>query len=83
MGIIGAGQTGGTLTRLLTALGHEVFVANSLGPQTLSDPGKRKGGRHRGFRKRNTVREELRQCDGFQTDGGRDQLVQPLLRPVA
>jgi predicted dinucleotide-binding enzyme len=37
IGIIGAGQIGGTLTRRLTALGHEVFVANSRGPQTLSD----------------------------------------------
>jgi 8-hydroxy-5-deazaflavin:NADPH oxidoreductase len=30
-------QIGGTLTRRLTALGHEVFVANSRGPETLSD----------------------------------------------
>ena len=37
VGIIGAGQIGGTLTRRLTDLGHEVFVANSRGPDTLSD----------------------------------------------
>jgi len=37
IGIIGAGQIGGTLTRRLTALGHEVFVANSRGPETLSN----------------------------------------------
>lgn len=37
IGIIGAGQIGGTLTRRLTALGHEVFVANSRGPETLTD----------------------------------------------
>src|SRR4030095_2570566 len=37
VGIIGAGQIGGTLTRRLTALGFEVFVANSRGPKTLSD----------------------------------------------
>ena len=37
IGIIGAGQIGGTLTRRLTALGHEVLVANSRGPETLSD----------------------------------------------
>ena len=37
IGIIGAGQIGGTLTRRLTALGHNVFVANSRGPETLSD----------------------------------------------
>jgi predicted dinucleotide-binding enzyme len=36
IGIIGAGQIGGTLTRRLTALGHEVSVANSRGPQTLA-----------------------------------------------
>ena len=37
IGIIGAGQIGGTLTRRFRALGHEVFVANSRGPETLSD----------------------------------------------
>lgn len=36
IGIIGAGQIGGALTRRLTALGHRVFVANSRGPETLS-----------------------------------------------
>jgi predicted dinucleotide-binding enzyme len=35
IGIIGAGQIGGTLTRRLAALGHKVFVANSRGPETL------------------------------------------------
>ena len=35
--IIGAGQIGGTLTRRFTALGHQVFVANSRGPDTLAD----------------------------------------------
>jgi hypothetical protein len=37
IGIIGAGQIGGTLTRRLTGLGHEVFVSNSRGPQTLAE----------------------------------------------
>jgi len=37
IGIIGAGHIGGTLTRRLTKLGHEVFVANSRGPDTLQD----------------------------------------------
>ncbi|GBQ27521.1 NAD(P)-binding domain-containing protein [Gluconacetobacter azotocaptans] len=37
IGIIGAGQIGGTLTRRLTALGHTVLVANSRGPATLRD----------------------------------------------
>ena len=37
IGIIGAGQIGGTLTRRLTALGHEVLVANSRGPETLTE----------------------------------------------
>ena len=37
IGIIGAGRIGGTLTRRLTALGHEVSVANSRGPETLAD----------------------------------------------
>lgn len=36
IGIIGAGQIGGTLTRRLAQLGHEVFVANSRGPSSLA-----------------------------------------------
>lgn len=37
IGIIGAGNIGGTLTRRLTALGHQVSVANSKGPESLAD----------------------------------------------
>lgn len=37
IGIIGAGHIGGTLARRLTALGHDVSVANSRGPETLRD----------------------------------------------
>ncbi|MEU6283623.1 NAD(P)-binding domain-containing protein [Streptomyces sp. NPDC047028] len=36
IGIIGAGNIGGNLTRRLTALGHAVSVANSRGPHTLT-----------------------------------------------
>lgn len=36
IGIIGAGEIGGTLTRRLTKLGHEVSVANSRRPESLS-----------------------------------------------
>ncbi len=36
IGIIGAGNIGGVLTRRLTALGHDVSVANSRGPETLA-----------------------------------------------
>lgn len=43
IGIIGAGHIGGTLTRRLTALGHQVSVANSRGPETLSDLAKETG----------------------------------------
>ena len=43
IGIIGAGQIGGTLTRRLTKLGHEVFVANSRGPASLADLAKETG----------------------------------------
>jgi predicted dinucleotide-binding enzyme len=35
IGIIGAGNIGGTLTRRLRALGHEVSVANAHGPESL------------------------------------------------
>jgi 8-hydroxy-5-deazaflavin:NADPH oxidoreductase len=37
IGIIGAGNIGGALTRRLTAVGHDVSVANSRGPETLSE----------------------------------------------
>jgi 8-hydroxy-5-deazaflavin:NADPH oxidoreductase len=36
IGIIGAGQIGGTLTRRLARLGHEVFVASSRRPSSLA-----------------------------------------------
>ena len=37
IGIIGAGQIGGTLTRRLRELGHEVAVSNSRDPETLTE----------------------------------------------
>jgi 8-hydroxy-5-deazaflavin:NADPH oxidoreductase len=37
IGIIGAGNIGGTLTRRFPSLGHEVLVANSRGPETLRE----------------------------------------------
>jgi predicted dinucleotide-binding enzyme len=37
IGIIGAGNMGGTLARRLALLGHEVSVANSRGPETLTE----------------------------------------------
>ena len=43
IGIIGAGNIGGALTRGLTALGHEVSIANSRGPQTLAALAKETG----------------------------------------
>jgi len=36
IGIIGAGHIGGTLTRRLRALGNDVAVANSHGPESLA-----------------------------------------------
>lgn len=45
IGIIGAGNIGGTLTRRLTALGHEVSIANSRGPETLAALAKETGAR--------------------------------------
>ena len=36
IGIIGAGHIGGTLARRLTALGHDVRIANSRGPESLA-----------------------------------------------
>jgi len=37
IGIIGGGSMGGTLTRRLAALGHDVSIANSRGPETLAE----------------------------------------------
>jgi 8-hydroxy-5-deazaflavin:NADPH oxidoreductase len=37
IGIIGAGMIGGTLARRLVALGHDVAIANSRGPDTIRD----------------------------------------------
>ncbi|GGX76996.1 hypothetical protein GCM10010358_34300 [Streptomyces minutiscleroticus] len=45
IGIIGAGNIGGNLTRRLTALGHDVSVANSRGPHTLTDLAEETGAR--------------------------------------
>ena len=36
IGIIGAGHIGGTLARRLSALGHDVSIANSRGPDSLT-----------------------------------------------
>jgi len=45
IGIIGAGHIGGTLVRRLRAVGHEVEVANSRGPETLSSLARETGAR--------------------------------------
>ena len=45
IGIIGAGNIGGTLTRRFRALGHDVDVANSRGPETLGALAKETGAR--------------------------------------
>lgn len=37
IGIIGAGNIGGSLARRLTAVGHDVSLANSRGPETLTE----------------------------------------------
>ena len=38
IGIIGAGNIGGTLARQLVQLGHQVSIANSRGPESLTAP---------------------------------------------
>ncbi len=37
IGIIGAGNIGTALTKRFTAVGHEVSIANSRGPETLAE----------------------------------------------
>jgi 8-hydroxy-5-deazaflavin:NADPH oxidoreductase len=43
IGIIGTGNIGGTLTRRFTAVGHNVKIANSRGPDSLKDLAKETG----------------------------------------
>jgi 8-hydroxy-5-deazaflavin:NADPH oxidoreductase len=45
IGIIGAGHIGGTLARRLTAIGHDVSIANSRGPDTLAALARETGAR--------------------------------------
>jgi len=45
IGIIGAGNIGGTLTRRFAALGHDVSVANSRGPESLASLARETGAR--------------------------------------
>jgi predicted dinucleotide-binding enzyme len=43
IGIIGAGHIGGNLAQLLVKHGHDVSIANSRGPDTLTEVGERTG----------------------------------------
>jgi predicted dinucleotide-binding enzyme len=45
IGIIGAGNIGGTLARRLAKLGHQVTIANSRGPESLADFARETGAR--------------------------------------
>jgi predicted dinucleotide-binding enzyme len=45
IGIIGAGQIGGTLARRFRALGHDVSIANSRGPESLAGLAQETGAR--------------------------------------
>ncbi len=59
IGIIGAGNIGGTLTRRFRQLGYDVSVSNSRGPQTLADLVRETGARavtpHEAARDRDVV----------------------------
>ena len=44
IGIIGAGNIGGALAKKFVALGHEVKLANSRGPDTLEELAAETGG---------------------------------------
>ena len=67
IGIIGAGQIGGTLTRRLTALGHQVSVANSRGAETLADLAAETGA------KPVSVAEAARSGEGGHRDNSREE----------
>ena len=49
IGIIGAGDIGGSLARWLPALGHDIAVADSHGPRILSAVTEETGARQVGF----------------------------------
>ena len=60
IGIIGAGNIGGALTRRFTALGHQVSVANSRGPESLAPLAKETGAKPSPSRKRSARRRRRR-----------------------
>jgi len=43
IGTIGAGHIGSALAARLTSLGHSVYIANSRGPETLTDVAQKTG----------------------------------------
>ncbi len=45
IGIIGTGNIGGTLARRFATLGHDIALANSRGPETLTDLARETGAR--------------------------------------
>ena len=45
IGLIGAGKIGGTLAKLFVDAGHDVFVSNSRGPETLAELARLTGAR--------------------------------------
>jgi predicted dinucleotide-binding enzyme len=57
IGVIGSGHVGGTLIRRLRQVGHEVNVANSRGPQTLTRLAEQTGA------KASTVNDAVREAD--------------------
>lgn len=79
IGIIGAGNIGGTLVRNLRKLDHEVWVANSRGPETLAQLAKETGARAV------TAREAVKDVDLVIItipEKGIEQLPQDLLAGV-
>ena len=62
IGIIGAGNIGGTLTRRFGALGHEVLVANSRGPETIRELAKETGAKGR-YAERGCASRRSCDCD--------------------
>jgi predicted dinucleotide-binding enzyme len=80
LGIIGAGQIGSVPTRHFTRLGHNVVVANSRAPETLTDLAKEIGYT---MVRATQFFEFVGSIDQFATEGSTVRVPSVLMQPMA